>query len=90
MKLTREQVWEAFNLALPEDEREQDMGGLSYSDIEGLERVTAALNVYLAPFDPAGVVYVKLPTDFHPQHKVSGMVSTEPAEGWDKYAKVSE
>lgn len=35
-------------------------------------------------------VWIKLPTDFHPQHCTSGMVSTVPVEGWVEYVPAAD
>lgn len=33
-------------------------------------------------------VWVKLPTDFHPQHRANGMVSVDPVDGWVEFIEV--
>lgn len=35
-------------------------------------------------------VWIKLPTNFHPQHRINGMVSVDPVEGWEEYVSVKE
>lgn len=35
-------------------------------------------------------VWVKVPTDFHPQHRTNGMVSVDPVDGWDEFVEVKK
>lgn len=37
---------------------------------------------------PRRRVWVKMPTDFHPQHLTNGMVSVVPVAGWSEFVEV--